>query len=58
MGYDTTVSEFITDFPYREICGAGAQTSFVRYLDIIAIYFNNVKSYDWSWLGRFEKLVR
>ncbi|MFK7921223.1 MAG: serine hydrolase domain-containing protein [Bacteroidia bacterium] len=39
---------------------AGVQTSFVRYLDTetVAIYLKNVESYDWSWLGRFEKLVR
>ncbi|MEL7530113.1 MAG: serine hydrolase domain-containing protein [Bacteroidota bacterium] len=39
---------------------AGVQTSFVRYLDTetVAIYLKNVESNDWSWLGRFEKLIR
>ncbi|MEM6344859.1 MAG: serine hydrolase domain-containing protein [Bacteroidota bacterium] len=39
---------------------AGVQTSFVRYLDseTVAIYLKNVENHDWSWLGRFEKLVR
>jgi len=38
----------------------GIQTSYTRYLDkdLVAIYLKNVESYNWEWVGKFEKIVQ
>jgi CubicO group peptidase (beta-lactamase class C family) len=37
----------------------GVQTSYTRYLtnDTVAIYLKNVESYNWKWVGKFERLI-
>ncbi|MFK8161294.1 MAG: serine hydrolase domain-containing protein [Lewinella sp.] len=37
----------------------GVQTAYTRYLadDTVAIYLKNVESYNWKWIGKFERLV-
>jgi CubicO group peptidase (beta-lactamase class C family) len=37
----------------------GIQTAYTRYLgdDTVAIYLKNVESYNWQWIGQFERLV-
>ncbi|MEM9525678.1 MAG: serine hydrolase domain-containing protein [Bacteroidota bacterium] len=37
----------------------GVQTAYTRYLanDTVAIYFKNVESFNWKWVGQFERIV-
>lgn len=37
----------------------GVQTAYTRYLDedTVAIYLKNVESFNWKWVGQFERMV-